>query len=43
MRGKEIELQILCDAVKREHDESLSEIEANNRFLLDCYEQDIDT
>lgn len=41
IKGKEMELQIICDAIQRDHDDSLQELETNNQFLIECAEQDI--
>ena len=41
VRGKEIELQIVCEALRRDHDESMQDIKTNNKFHLECLEQDI--
>ena len=42
-RGHEIELRIITDAIRRDHEETLNEMNQNNNFTLECLAQDIQT
>jgi len=42
-RGQEIELRIITDAIRRDHEETLNDMDQNNNFTLECIAQDIQT
>ncbi len=42
-RSKQLELEIICEAIQRDHDDSIEELAIHNQFQLDCLDQDIKT
>lgn len=41
VKSKQLELKIICEAINKDHNESIEELAQHNKFLLDCMDQDI--